>query len=115
MLSSNAPPAAWCGYGGSWARAPTPWQIGCDGWPASPADVVHRLCRDLVRDAETGDLLLGLEHPRTREQAGRVGCIRERVEPGLGEGRRLADHAVGRLRPERELEADAVVRACHRD
>ena len=24
------PPPAWCAYGGSCARAPTPWQIGCD-------------------------------------------------------------------------------------
>src|SRR4051812_30441708 len=30
---SNSPPPAWWGYGGSWARAPTPWQIGCVGWP----------------------------------------------------------------------------------
>src|SRR5262249_47661232 len=29
--SSNSPPAAWCGYGGSCARAPAPWQIGCVG------------------------------------------------------------------------------------
>jgi hypothetical protein len=32
--------------------------------------------------------------------------LRERVEPGLRIRRRLADHAVGGLRAERELEAD---------
>ena len=26
-----SPPAAWCAYGGSCARAPMPWQMGCDG------------------------------------------------------------------------------------
>ena len=28
MPSAISPPPAWCAYGGSWARAPMPWQIG---------------------------------------------------------------------------------------
>ena len=27
MPSVTVPPPAWCGWGGSWARAPIPWQI----------------------------------------------------------------------------------------
>ena len=37
-----SPPPAWCAYGGSCARAPTPWQIGCDGWPGKPMRVDPR-------------------------------------------------------------------------
>ena len=61
--------------------------------------------RDVVREAHPLDLLRRLQHPRLVEQRRRVLRVRERVEPRLREGRRLADHAVGRLRAERELDA----------
>jgi hypothetical protein len=48
---------------------------------------------------------------RTREQRRPVDGVRERVEPAPGERRRLADHPVGRLRAERQLETDATVRS----
>ena len=70
-------------------------------------DVLHRRGGDLVREAHALDLLLGLDRARLGEERRRVGGVGQRVEPGLREGGRLADHAVGRLRAERELEADA--------
>ena len=73
------------------------------------ADVLHRRRRELVREPHALELLLGLERARAGEERRRVGRLRERVEPGGGEGRRLADHAVGGLRAERELEPDALV------
>ena len=55
------------------------------------------------------DFLRGLDHPRLVEQRHRVDRVRERVEPGLRVRRRLADHPVGRLRAEGELESDPAV------
>ena len=98
---------------------PCPWTKPCQSAATSdsfipglqlPANVVHRLRRDLVRDPHPRDLLLGLEHARAGEQRRPVDCALERVEPGLRERRRLSDHAVGGLRAERELEAHAPVR-----
>ena len=67
---------------------------------------------DLVREPHALDLLRGLDRARRVEERRRVGRARAGVEPRLGERRRLADHAVGRLRAERELEADALVARC---
>ena len=76
--------------------------------------VLHRGGGDLVREAHPLDLLRGLERSGFGKERGRVlGVVAEGVEPVAGEGRRLADHAVGGLRPERELEPDgAVVCGC---
>ena len=71
--------------------------------------VLHRVGGELVGEAHPLDLLRGLDRAGAREEGRGVGRVREGVEPGLREGRRLADHAVGRLRAERELEADPVV------
>jgi hypothetical protein len=83
--------------------------------PEQLADVVHRRRCELVRQPQPLELLLGLERPRADEKRGRVGRLRERVEPRGGERRRLADHPVGGLRPERQLEPDALVVAGGRD
>ena len=64
---------------------------------------------DLVREPHPLDLLLGLDRADGVEERRRVRRLGKRVEPRLREGRRLADHPVGGLRPERELEADALV------
>ena len=71
--------------------------------------VLHRRGGDLVREPHPLDLLLGLDRARLVQERRRVGRVGECVEPGLREGGRLADHAVGRLRAERELEADPSV------
>jgi hypothetical protein len=76
---------------------------------------MHRLTGNLVRDAQTCDLLLGLDHSRAGEQWRRIGCLRERVEPRLRERRRLTDHSIRRLRAERKLQPDAPVRAARVD
>ena len=74
--------------------------------PQLGADQLHRVGGDLVRDPHARDFLLGLDRAGAREQRRRVHRIRERVEPGLRERRRLADHPVGRLRAERQLQPD---------
>src|SRR5205085_12217548 len=58
---------------------------------------------------ETLDLLRGLDRARLVEEWLRVDRRRPGVEPGLRVRGRLADHAIRRLRAERELEADASV------
>ena len=78
--------------------------------PQLVAHVLHRRGADLVREPDALELLVGLDRARGREQRRRVDRVRPRVEPALRERRRLADHAVGGLRAERELEADAAVR-----
>ena len=77
--------------------------------PDHALHVLHRGRRDVVREAHPLDLLRRLQHPRLVEQRRRILGFRERVEPRLREGRRLAHHAVGRLRAERELDADRLV------
>ena len=52
-----------------------------------------------------------LSGARPDEERRRVDGAGERVEPGLREGRRLADHAVGGLGPEGQLEANGAVLA----
>ena len=71
--------------------------------------VLHRRRRDLVRKPHPLDLLRRLDGRASLEQRRRVLRVREGVEPGLREGRRLTDHAVRRLRAERELDADRLV------
>ena len=73
------------------------------------ADVVHRRRRELVRQPQALELLLGLDRACPDEERRRVRSLRERVEPRGGEGRGLADHAVRGLRAERELEPDPLV------
>ena len=80
--------------------------------PQETADVLHRGGGDLIREPDPLDLLLRLHRPRVDEQRRRVDGAGEGVEPGLGEGRRLPDHAVRGLGPERELEAHALIRRC---
>ena len=140
MFSSNVPPAAWCGYGGSCARAPTPWQIGCDGWPGvaelgealadAPVQLGHRLGRASTRSSasvvhleqpslELGVLRLQLaEHEVLRV----VGPVAVGADPDLEEhGLALDDRQVGRRRErldplarpderERQRELDVVAR-----
>ena len=77
--------------------------------PDHALDVLHRRGGDLVREPHPLDLLRGLDRARLVEQRRRVLRLRERVEPRLREGRRLADHPVGRLRAERELDPDRLV------
>ena len=60
-----------------------------------------------MRSISCGDL----DRARLGEQRRCILRLRERVEPGLREGRGLSDHAVGRLRPERELDPDRCVLA----
>ena len=77
--------------------------------------MLHRRGRDLVREAHALDLLLGLERAGLGEQRCRVlDTGTEGGEPLLREGRRFADHAIGSLRAEGELEADRLVLAAHR-
>ena len=72
--------------------------------------VLHRRGRDLVREPHALDLLLGLDRAGLDEKRRRVDRIRpEAVEPVARERRRLPDHPVRRLRPERELEPDRPV------
>ncbi len=73
--------------------------------------MLHRRRRDVVGEAHALDLLLGLERPCSGEERRRVGDVAERAEPVGRERRRLADHPVGRLRSERELEPDPPVLA----
>ena len=73
------------------------------------ADMVHRRRRELVRQPQALELLLGLDRARADEERRRVCSLRERVEPRGGEGRGLADHAVRGLGAERELEPDPLV------
>ena len=77
--------------------------------PEHALHVLHRRRGDLVREPHALDLLRRLDHPRLVQQRRRVLRVRERVEPRLRERRRLADHAIGRLRSERELEPDRLV------
>src|SRR6185503_4113078 len=72
-------------------------------------DVLRRRGGDLVREPHPLDLLLGLDRARLGEKRRGVIGGRERIEPGPREGGGLADHPVGRLRAERELEADLPV------
>ncbi len=74
--------------------------------------VLERPRRDLVREPHALDLLLGLDRAGAAQQRRRVGRVREGVEPGLRERRRLADHPIRRLRPEAELDRDPVVVGC---
>ena len=78
------------------------------------ADVLHRRRRDLVGEPQPLDLLLRLQRARADEEGRRVGRLGEGVEPGRRERRGLADHPVGGLRAERQLEADALVVASRR-
>ena len=78
--------------------------------PELRLDVRHRGGADLVGETDPLDLLRGLERARCRQQRRRVGGAGPRAEPAGREGRRLADHPVGGLRAERELEPDALVR-----
>ena len=71
--------------------------------------VLHRRRRDLVREPHPLDLLRRLDGARLREQRRGVLRVREGVEPGLRERRRLAHHPVARLRAERELDSDRLV------
>ena len=71
--------------------------------------VLHCSRGDVVREPHAFDLLLGLERARRSKEWRRIDDVAELGEPRGCERRRLTDHAVGRLRPERELEADAVV------
>ena len=68
--------------------------------------MLHRRRRDVVREPHALDLLLGLERTCGCEERRRVGGVAERREPVARERRRLADHAIRRLRAERELEPD---------
>ena len=77
--------------------------------PDQALDVLHRARCDLVREPHPHDLLLGLDRACGCQQRRRVGGLGERVEPGFRVRRRLADHPVGGLRPEAELDPDAVV------
>ena len=88
--------------------------------PDQALHVVHRGRRDVVREAHPLDLLRGLHRARLGEQRRRVDRVRERVEPGLREGRRLAHHAIrspacratARARPPRTARRrDAATRA----
>ena len=99
---------------------PWPWTKPCQIAAASlsfipgaeqRAHVLHRRGADLVREPDPLDLLLRLERARDREHGRRVVPVREGVEPAGGEGRRLADHPVGGLRPHRPLDADPAVLA----
>ena len=83
-------------------------RLGHSG-PDHALDVLHRRRRDLVREPHPLDLLRRLQHPRLVEQRRRVLRVRERVEPRLREGRRLAHHPVGRLGAEGELDPDRLV------
>ena len=83
--------------------------------PEPLAYVIHRRGSDLVREPQPLDLLPGLVRTRADEERRRVARLGKRVEPGGRERRRLADHAVGRLRAERQLEPEALVVACRRD
>ena len=74
-------------------------------------DVLHRLGRELVREAHALDLLLGLDRSRLDEEGRRILGRTKRLEEGLRVGRRLAHHAVGSLGAQRELEPDASVAA----
>jgi hypothetical protein len=71
--------------------------------------VLHRRGRDLVRQPHPLELLVGLDGARLGEERRRVDRVREGVEPGLEERRRLAHHPVGRLGAERELDPDVPV------
>ena len=82
--------------------------------PDHALDVLHRRRGDVVREPHPLDLLRGLQHPGLVQERRRVLGVRERVEPGLREGRRLADHPVGGLGAERELDPDGLVLLCHR-
>ncbi len=73
------------------------------------AAMLHRGGRDVVREAHALDLLLGLDGARLGEKRSRVLGLGKRVEPAAREGRRLADHAVGGLRSEGELEPELPV------
>ena len=77
--------------------------------PEDSLHVLHRRRRDLVREPHPLDLLRRLDRACLREQRRRVLRMREGVEPGLREGRRLAHHPVARLCAERELDADRLV------
>ena len=63
---------------------------------------------DLVGEAHPLELLLRLEHARLGEERRRVDGGGNASNQLRRERRRLADHAVGGLRAERELEADAL-------
>jgi hypothetical protein len=71
--------------------------------------VLHRGGRDVVGESHAYDLLLRLERASGGEKRRRVGDVAEGGEPLTGEGRRLADHAIRGLGPERELEPHALV------
>jgi hypothetical protein len=71
--------------------------------------VVHRGGGDLVGQPHTLELLLGLDRAGAGEERDGVGRVAEPGEPGGREGGRLADHAVGGLGPEGELETHAFV------
>ena len=79
------------------------------------AEVLARMLHcgrcDLVGEPHALELLVGLGRSRPREQGRRVGRPGEAFEPRGRERGRLADHAVGCLRAQRELEADAAVTA----
>ena len=72
-------------------------------------DMFHRRSGDLVGESHAFDLLLGLHSASAREEGRSVDCVRECVEPPARERRRLADHAVRRLGPQRQLEPDTSV------
>ena len=65
----TSPPPAWCAYGGSWARAPTPWQIGCDRLarepesPRSPPGSAGRARAGSPRDAERDRVVVDAHQP----------------------------------------------------
>ena len=76
------------------------------------AAVLHRRGGDVVREPHALDLLLRLDRACGGEERRRVDDVgAEGVEPLVRVRRRLADHAVGGLRAEAELEADAGVAA----
>ena len=79
--------------------------------PEHTAHVLHGGSGDLVGQAHALDLLLRLERARRDEERGGVRGIREGVEPGAAERRRLSDHAVGGLRAAAQLDGHALV-AC---
>ncbi len=71
--------------------------------------VLHGGGGDLVREPHALDLLLGLDRAGLGEERRRVLRFAERVEPVAGEGRGLADHAIGSLGSERQLQSDGLV------
>jgi hypothetical protein len=68
--------------------------------------VLHRERRELIREADSLELLVCLDCAYLREDGGGVGGAGESVEEVARIGRRLTEEAVGHLRPLRKLESD---------